>query len=206
MPTPSRTVLGARMSRRAALAGLAAGAAGALVGCTPRGVRLDEDPEPVEPEVDPDVVIATEALTAQQSMIALVSATQARHRRLAVRLAPLLATHRAHADLLSDAVPEPPATTPSAASPASPGSRPTTGGPASSGSTGVDATAPAPVRVPRDPARAIGALAQAERELVVATKQHAFKAQSGSFARVLGSMAAAAAQHAAVLATDEEAQ
>lgn len=187
MPTPSRAVLGATLSRRAALAGLAAGVAGSLVGCTPRGVKREEDPEPVEPEVDPDVAIATEALTAQQSMIALITATQARHRRLERRLAPLLAAHEAHAALLADAVPDQPdQPTPTAS-----------------------ATVPAPTetpgnRVPRDPARAVRALASAEQELVTATKQHAFKAQSGAFARVLGSMAAAAAQHTAILAPPQD--
>jgi len=47
----------------------------------------------------------------------------------------------------------------------------------------------------------MAAVARAERELGTTLKRHAFKAESGAFARVLGSMAAAAAQNAAVLDT-----
>jgi hypothetical protein len=55
--------------------------------------------------------------------------------------------------------------------------------------------------VPGDRARALRQVVTAERDLALATKRHAFRAQSGAFARLLGSMAAAAAQQEAVLAT-----
>jgi hypothetical protein len=166
--------------------------AGGLVACTPprRGVRRREgQPEPVEPEIDPDVAVATEALAAQTAMIELVRATEERHGSLRGRLGPVLAAHEAHAALLSDAVPSEASATPSPS-------------PSASGSTSP--TSPASpddrrTRVPGDPARALQQVVAAEQTLATTTKRHAFRAQSGAFARVLGSMAAAAAQHAVVL-------
>lgn len=190
MPVPSPARSHARLSRRVVLSGLAAAAAMPLVGCTTGASDREDGPGPVEPEVDPDVVIATESLTAQQATIALVLATQQRHPGLAARLAPLLTAHQAHADLLAEAVPD--GTVP----PQEPASGDATTDPA------VSSAGPSPSpepTVPGTPQRALRALAGAERELVTLTKQHAFKARSGAFARVLGSVAAAAAQHAAVL-------
>jgi hypothetical protein len=91
--------------------------------------------------------------------------------------------HAAHVDLLADAAPDGPS--PSAA--ASPSDSPSP-----SADTG-------PGRVAQDPGRALRALARHEDELSLADKRSAFSAESGSFARVLGSMAAAAAQQATVL-------
>lgn len=186
VPTPSPATPGPRLTRRAALGAVVAGG---LVACTPprRGVRRREGlPEPVEPEIDPDVAVATEALAAQTAVIELVRATEERHGSLRERLGPVLEAHEAHAALLSDAVPSgasaAPSPSPSAsdsASPAAPGDRRT--------------------RVPGDPARALRQVVAAEQTLATTTKRHAFRAQSGAFARVLGSMAAAAAQHAVVL-------
>lgn len=193
VPTPSPATPGPRLTRRAALGAVVAGG---LVACTPprRGVRRREGlPEPVEPEIDPDVAVATEALAAQTVMIELVRATEERHDSLRGRLGPVLAAHEAHAALLSDAVPSEASATPSP--PPSPS-------PSASGS--ASATSPAApgdrrTRVPGDPARALRQVVAAEQTLATTTKRHAFRAQSGAFARVLGSMAAAAAQHAVVL-------
>jgi hypothetical protein len=194
VPTPSsRAATGARMTRRGALAVAAGLAASAVVGCTPERQRRrgEEPPEPVEPEVDPDVVVAAEALANQDQILALLEATGDRHPGLARRLAPVVATHEAHAALLADAVPPDVAADPTAGPTTSPTTSP---GPTS----GSDA---APTPVPRNRARAIDRVIEAERELTTATKQHAFRAQSGGFARLLGSMAAAAAQQATVLAS-----
>ncbi|HSJ20902.1 MAG TPA: hypothetical protein VK964_10040 [Nocardioidaceae bacterium] len=190
MPTPSsRAVTGARMTRRGALAAAAGLAASAVVGCTPQRQRRrgEEAPDPVEPEVDPDVLVAAEALANQEQILDLLGATGERHPRLAPRLAPLVAAHEAHAALLADAVP------PDVA--AGPTTSPTT---SPSPTSDPDAD---PTRVPRNRARAIDRVVAAERELTTATKQHAFRARSGGFARLLGSMAAAAAQNEAVLAS-----
>ena len=53
--------------------------------------------------------------------------------------------------------------------------------------------------MPRDAAQALRALARHEDELSLEDKRSAFAAESGSFARVLASMAASAAQQATVL-------
>jgi hypothetical protein len=195
VPIPSsRAATGARMSRRGALAAAAGLAASAVVGCTPERQRRrgEEPPEPVEPEVDPDVVVAAEALANQEQILELLGATSERHPGLAQRLAPAVAAHEAHAALLADAVPpdvEADLTTSPTPIPTTPPS-PTSGPEA------------APTRVPRNRARAIDRVVAAERELATATKQHAFRARSGGFARLLGSMAAAAAQNEAVLASE----
>lgn len=200
MPTPSRAPHGARLSRRAALASVAALAGGALVGCTPdrRQRRREADPAPVEPKVDPDVAVAAEALANQERMIDLLTSTGERHGRLVELLAPVVATHEAHAAMLADAVPddESPATSPSSSSESeSPGSSATSPSPAPDSSDGGRTA------VAASQARALAQVVAAERELTTATKRHAFRAQSGAFARILGSMAAGAAQHADVLAS-----
>jgi hypothetical protein len=192
VPTPSsRAVTGARMTRRGVLTAAAGLCSGAVVGCTPeREQRRGEDaPEPVESRIDPDVAVAAEALANQQQVLDLLAATGERHPRLARRLAPVVAAHEAHAALLAEAVPSDVT--------AEPTTSPTT----SSSPTGDPDDGPDsdPTRVPRDRARALGRVVAAERELATATKQHAFRARSGGFARLLGSMAAAAAQHGAVL-------
>lgn len=200
MPTPSRAPHGARLSRRAALASVAALAGGALVGCTPdRKQRPREaEPAPVEPKVDPDVAVAAEALANQERMIDLLTATGERHGRLVELLAPVVATHEAHAALLADAVPdeESPATSPS---PSSDGQ--SSAGAATSPSPAPDSSEARLAAVAGNPVRALAQVAAAEQELTTATKRHAFRAQSGAFARILGSMAAGAAQHADVLAS-----
>jgi hypothetical protein len=179
------------MSRRTALLA-AAGLAGlALVGCTPEEPRRGEDaPRPAEPEVDPDVAVAAEALANQEQILALLAATRTRHPRLDDLLAPAVAAHESHAALLGEAVPGGVSATPSAS--ASPSTA------ASPSQTSPDARR---TSVPGDRARALRQVVNAERDLALATKRHAFRAQSGAFARLLGSMAAAAAQQETVLAT-----
>lgn len=186
MPNPSPATPGPRLTRRAALGAAVATVTGGLAACTPeRGIRRrDGAPPPVEPEVDPDVAVATEALAAQTALIDLVRATQERHGRLSEALAPVLEAHEAHAALLSEAVPPTESGSPAPSASASPS--PTTSGERRT-------------RVPRNRARALQQVVTAEQALATSTKRHAFKAQSGAFARVLGSMAAAAAQHAVVL-------
>lgn len=182
MPTPSPDSTGARLSRRAALAAVAAAGA-ALVGCTPEdqpsGSRTKQ--EKAAAPVDPDVAVAAEALASQREVLGLLVATRKRHRGLSRQLSPVVAAHEAHASLLADAVPKDvPASASAAASPAIGGR----GG----------------HRVPRSQGRALDRVVEAERELATVVKRQAFRAESGAFARLLGSMAAAAAQHATVLA------
>jgi hypothetical protein len=142
--------------------------------------------------VDPDVAVAAAAVAEQRAVLALLEATRERHPGLAARLAPVIATHEAHVAVLADAVPEDvsigPSTTPTPTTPPAPASSSPAASPAQE--------EPA---VPSRPAAALAAVAEAERDLAAVTKRHAFKAQSGAFARVLGSMAGAVAQHATVL-------
>ncbi|HSE10174.1 MAG TPA: hypothetical protein VLB29_16055 [Nocardioidaceae bacterium] len=189
MPTTSDPSRGARFSRRAALAAVAALSGAALVGCTreEQGPRRETAPEPVEPQVDPDVLVAAQALANQQQILDLLTATQEAHSRFTGLLAPVLTAHEAHIALLQDAVPAGVSVSPSTG-PAGPSPSP-------------DRSADALPSVPRNRARALAQVAQAERELAIATKRHAFRAQSGAFARLLGSMAAAAAQYDVVLST-----
>ena len=192
MPTPSSApgpLSGAPLSRRAALAVLAAAVGGVVAGCTPeRQQPRARRQEPVEPQVDPDVAVAAEALADQRAMVELIEATQRRHRGLGDLLAPALATHQAHVAMLKDAAPDDVPVSPSG-SPSAPTS------PSASGSP-----QPGP-HVPGDQSRALARVVRAEQELRTSTKRLAFKSESGAFARVLGSMTAAAAQQAVLLAS-----
>lgn len=132
----------------------------------------------MEPSVDPDVEVAAEALVDQQAMLDLLAATRERHRRLAELLAPVVAAHEAHAAMLSDAVPDKGVAKPSPS---------------------PDGTSRRSTRVPGSARKAVENVVAAEQELTTAAKRHAFRAQSGSFARLLGSMAAASAQYTTVL-------
>lgn len=210
MPLPSSPADGFRLSRRAALAALVATVGGVVVGCTspPEDRRgKDSAPRPPEPSVDPDVAVAAEALANQRQVLALLEATRERHPRLAGDLAPAIAAHQAHADMLSDAVPPGVPVRPSL----SPSPAASTGGShAPSPSAADESTSAGPgegnpgetaptLAVPRKRARALAQVVAAERELATSTKRHAFRAESGAFARLLGSMAAASAQYAVVL-------
>lgn len=187
MPSPSSSRRA--LSRRATLLGALALGTSA---CTPYSLGSDHansgDPDtPVPttaPRTDPDVALAAAVVAAEQDMLDRLDATAARHPGLARLVADARATHAAHVDLLADAAPDEP----------SPSASPT----ASTGSSPTAAPASRP-RVPRDAAQALRALARHEDELSLADKRSAFAAESGAFARVLASMAAAAAQQAAVL-------
>ena len=89
---------------------------------------------------------------------------------LAARLAPVLAAHAEHLDVLVGAVPE--------------AERPT--GEAAS--------------VPSRPARALAAVRRSEQRLVREVREGCLAAASGDLARVLASVAASTAQHGAALA------
>lgn len=178
------------LSRRTALGGAAAVAAVAVTGCTPSGI--DRRPRAAavtrSPGTDPDVALAATVLADEQRMLDRVLATLRRHPGLEPTLAASRSAHRAHVDLLTDAVPDEARTTPS-----------TSASPAVSPSV-----SPSPASTPRVPARvpaALSALSREEDRLGLLGRRSAFAAESGAFARVLASMAAAASQQSAALAS-----
>jgi hypothetical protein len=181
-----------RVSRRSALLGtLALGTAA----CTPYSLGEDQrdagrtpTPTPApEPRTDPDVALAAQVLSAEQAVLDRVEQTLAAHPRLERLLGPVRDGHAAHVDLLAEAAPDEPDA--SASGSPSPGAV----------LSEADESAETSGRVPRDAARALRAVAEAEDELSRSNRTSAFTAQSGSFARVLASMAAAAAQQSVVL-------
>jgi type IV secretory pathway TrbL component len=76
---------------------------------------------------------------------------------------------------------------------------PSPSGPSSPSTAAGSPSASPAAEVPTSRRRALRAVGAAENELSAQQKQHAFASQSGAFARLLASMAAAAAQQAAVL-------
>ncbi len=180
VPSPSP------LSRRAALGGATALTAALVSGCTASRDR----PATAAPDGadDPDVPLAATVLDEEQRMLDRVLATVRRHPRLDGALAGARAVHRRHVALLADAVPD------SAASPSVPADASPSG----------PATDPPVVSVPERPGPALAALARAEERLSLVGRRSAFTAESGAFARVLASMAAAAAQQSVLLAAGAE--
>lgn len=172
MPVPSSSEPGAGLRRRTALGGLLA--LGALTaGCTGSARKrrpVQRTSTPAGPDIDPDVALAATVLASEQQVLDLVQATMRRHRRLRKVLVTARDVHREHTRLLTDAVPS---------NAPSPSGLPTAG-----------------THLAADPAKALAALARAEDRLSLVEKRSAFSAESGAFARILGSMAAAAAQQA----------
>jgi hypothetical protein len=194
-----RRGIGSRaVTRRSALVGLAVAGATAA-GCTP--YTVDEPavslPSPSGPRgVDRDVLLARRLLDPEHAMLGLLDATVRRHPGLAGLLASGRAVHAAHVELLEEAVPEEAAGSPSA-SPPSPGAATS----APSAPSAPDAPAEE-VTVAAQARAAISAIARAEDRLAVLARRSAFAAESGSFARVLASLAAAAAQQGVLLRRD----
>ena len=194
MPTSPPVRRPAAVSRRTAVGGVAALTAVVVSGCTPRGI--DRRPRAraaatTSPRTDPDVALAAAVLTDEQDMLDRVLATLRRHPRLEPLLAGARAAHQAHVDLLTDAVPDRVRSS-SAPSP-SDGTSPSVS-PSVAPSTG------APPRVPARVPAALSALAGQEDRLALLGRRSAFTAESGAFARVLASMAAAASQQSVTLA------
>ena len=163
------------MSRRAAL-GLGAGlGVGALGGCALNN-PLSEERTPAAKAVRdlaPDVAVAVRAVTLVRGAETATAATGEQHPGLAAKLSGLLETHRAHLAAVVDAVPD-----------------------------GVDTT-PTPATtyaVPPAPAAALTQLAATEKTLHDELVGLALRAESGPFARLLGTMAAALSQQLKVLA------
>ena len=167
------------LSRRAAGAGFAAlAAATALLtsGCDPEG-GLDLPGLPETPD-NPDEKQVAAGLRAEQQMFQRIALVRRRHRRLRDALAPTLAVHRAHVELLGGAL----------------------DGAASDTDGGVDAGTRGSNPVPADPARAMADLVRLERLLADRHVATSVACRSGALARVVAVMSAAAAQQAVALA------
>jgi hypothetical protein len=172
--TPQRRLgPGAPVTRRAALrAGVLGVGAIGVAGCSvdnPLNNPLDDERTPAAratPDLAPDVAIAVQAVTLVRTAQAAVRRTGDVHPPLEPRIAGLAAMHAAHLRALVDAVPK-----------------------------GVDTSATGPAYVvPADRAGALAGITAAERSLHDALVGQALRAQSGTFARLLGSMAAAVSQ------------
>lgn len=171
-----------RLSRRTAVGGAAALTALVVSGCTRDGAsRTGSGPAASVTSGGTGLRVgvslpslAAAVLRDEQSMLDQVAATARRHPGLAETVSGARSTHRAHVRLLRQAVPD-----------------------------GTRRTPPRPFRpgqVPRRPGPALAALVRAETRLSAVGQHNAVRAESGSFARVLASMAAASAQQAARLA------
>jgi hypothetical protein len=220
VPTPENRPrdLARGITRRSALVTtLVTTLAGTLAaGCSQQEVvspsRL---PRPTQsPGIDPDVALAAQALESEQAMLAAVAATASRHGRLRPVLASPLSAHEQHVRLLNRAVPAEARTSPSPSGSVTasvPSGNPSAASPSAGSPSAASPSAASPSaaspsagpghepKVPADPGRALLALAQHEDRLSLDARRNAFAAGSGSFARLLASMAAAAAQQAAVL-------
>jgi hypothetical protein len=130
-----------------------------------------DDDAPARPaELAPDVAIATEALKEITAVRTAVEQTLRRYPVARARLAPMVELHRAHEKTLVDAVPD----------------------------RARRSQSPAPYAVPRRRAAALRALTPREQQLHARLDALALRAESGDFARLLASMGAGIAQHAAV--------
>lgn len=197
-PSPSRRAT--TLSRRTALLG-ALGTT--TLACSPYELQTQQRPRKVRPTpttaeapvVDPDVELATTVVAAERALLERIDATVRRHPRLERVLAAAREVHGVHVSLLEDAVPDGDRASDEEARTPGPTSSPT-----EPGATPTDEPSQQ-ARVPRDRVRALRAVATAEDELALTAKQSSFAAESGAFARVLASMAAASAQQSAVLRT-----
>lgn len=175
------------MTRRSAVGLLVLGAASTA--CEPMTVDQGLVGRPAagasdDPVLGPDVLLATTVLARERRMLELVQATLERHASLRTPLADTRSTHRRHVELLTGAVPEevrPKEVRPEAG-------RPETGRSARRTSA-----------VPSRPGEALARIARREDRLGRDTRAEAFAAQSGPFARLLSSLAAAAQQQSATL-------
>jgi hypothetical protein len=162
----------AALSRRTVLAAGAGGVTTLLAGASGCSVNnpFSSAQTPAREAVRdlaPDVGVAVEAVTAIRATEQLVEAVVRRHPRLRGRFQGLLDMHAAHLRRLVDAVPE-----------------------------RVDTSAaenPPPVLAGQDAARE--QVLDAERRLHDRLAGLAMRAQSGAFARLLGSVAASISQH-----------
>jgi hypothetical protein len=173
MSAVTRRADAAPQRRTVLLAGAGAGAAVLLAGCTLNN-PFDSSKTPAAKAVRdlaPDVAIAVRAVVLIREQQYLLTETVIAFPALATRLAPLRALHQTHIDTLVAAVPKQ-----------------------------VDTSAkPASVEVPTSRQNALLNAAAGETGLRDQLDNLALTAESGQFARLLGSIGAAISQHAVSL-------
>lgn len=150
-------------SRRSVMLGLTGAAALGVTGCSTNSSAGSTGTPATSTRTTPDVAVATSALTAIRDVREAVSATVRKFPDSRPLLTGLVALHRAHEASLVDAVPN----------------------------RATASAQPATYAVPRHHDRAIARLAVREQHLHDTLDVLALKAQSGQFARLLGSMGAA---------------
>jgi hypothetical protein len=173
-PEPAASAVAA-IERRQLLRGIAGVAAALSGGWVMTGCSGDAvPPAPTPPAApDPDDAIVVAAAASVRRLLDAYDATVTAHPELAERLEPLAAEHRIHLAALGAAEPPAPATA--------------TAGTAS----------PSPL-IPADPTAAVAALVTAE-EAAAADRVAATEAASPRLARLLASIGASEATHAALL-------
>lgn len=157
------------LSRRGFVAGGTLTLAGLATGCSLNNPLSDEKTPATEAvrDLSPDVALAVTAAAAVRTQQELLRATAAVHPALTATTARFAAMHEAHLAALADAVPD-----------------------------RVDLSPTGAPFVPdRDRARARAAALAGERGLRGTLVGLALRAESGPFARLLGSMAASVSQH-----------
>lgn len=159
-----------RLSRRTTVAA-AAGAflTAGITACTSdaadRGGGTGRRVATVDADEDPDTRLLAAALASIDEVVAVLTAVRRREPTLHPSLDPLLRLHAAHRDVLTEAAPQAP-------------------------TPGTDRP-----RVPRGSGPALAVVEQRERALATRLAAAAVGAESGTFARVLASMAAGVEQH-----------
>jgi hypothetical protein len=138
----------------------------------------DDGAGPAVVDDDPDLALVAEVSAVVRARVRLLEETLTRHAGLARRLAALADAHRAHLTALADVAP--PEATPSP---------PATAGP----------PPPAPTPVPARRRNALAAVVAAESAAADELTRLAFRARSGSLARLVAGMAASTSMHVVFL-------
>ena len=153
------------------------------------------------PDLPPDVTLAAIALSEEQHLLDVVLATEQQHRSLRHALAAAKTAHEQHVRILTAAVPASVRPKAKASARASASASASKSSKKSSKGTAKQAKPAKPheVHVPHHEGAALAAVARHEDQLAVSSKRNAFAAESGTFARLLASMAGSAAQQAAAI-------
>jgi hypothetical protein len=162
---------GGALSRRSLVVAGATGLVGLVMGgCTVNNPASGKKTPKAEPQLAPDVAVATSALAEIRAVRTAVGSTMSRFPASRARLGLLEKMHQAHEESLVDAVPDRARTT----------------------------ATPALYAVPRERETALRQLAKREQRLHDTLDGLALRAQSGDVARLLASMGAGIHQQLAV--------